>query len=110
MLVGKVIETTNEDRWATVDVEEVWTGERITAVVEIKAGPADPPGPASVASSNDRTFDEGARYRPASIAEPVPGAADDVSTAESEPSYAVAVAVGAVILGTALFVRLRARR
>ena len=62
VFVGTVIDTTNGGRWATVEVEEIWKGEDIDSVVEIKAGPADPPGPTMAASSVDRSFDEGARY------------------------------------------------
>ncbi len=56
VFVGTVMATTNADRWATVAVEEVWKGSDIPAEVEVRAGPKDPPGPMSVASSNDRTY------------------------------------------------------
>ena len=62
VFIGTVTSTTNADRWATVAVEEIWKGEDIDPVVEIKAGPADPPGPIMAASSVDRTFKEGVRY------------------------------------------------
>ena len=62
VFIGTVTATTNNDRWATVEVEEIWKGDDIDPIVEIKAGPADPPGPAGVASSADRTFEEGVRY------------------------------------------------
>lgn len=60
--IGTVTATSNHDRWATVAVEEIWKGEDLDPVVEIKAGPADPPGPGGVASSVERTFQEGVRY------------------------------------------------
>ena len=62
VFIGTVTQTTNDDRWATVEVQEVWKGEGIEAVVEVKSGPADPPGPVSPVSSTDRTFEEGVRY------------------------------------------------
>jgi len=62
LFVGTVVETTNDDRWATVEVEEVWKGGDIADVVEVRAGPPDPPGPISVAGSNDRTYRAGVRY------------------------------------------------
>lgn len=62
IFVGTVTALTNEDRWATVAVEDVWKGENIPAVLEVRAGPADPPGPMHAASSVDRTFRDGARY------------------------------------------------
>lgn len=62
VFVGTVTETTNQDRWALVAVEEIWKGEDLEPVVEIKGGPADPPGEMMAASSNERTFKEGERY------------------------------------------------
>lgn len=59
--VGTVVDTTNDDRWATVEVSEVWAGEA-GDVVEVRGGPEDPPGPMNVASSNDRAFREGETY------------------------------------------------
>ncbi len=59
--VGAVVETTNGDRWATVEVSEVWAGEA-GDVVEVRGGPKDPPGPMNVASSGDRTFRTGKTY------------------------------------------------
>lgn len=62
VFIGSVTSTTNADRWATVEVEEIWKGDGLDPVIEIKAGPADPPGPMMAASSNERTFKEGVRY------------------------------------------------
>ena len=62
VFVGTVTAVTNSDRWATVAVEEIWKGGDIDPVVEIKAGPADPPGQISAVSSVDRTFQDGERY------------------------------------------------
>ena len=62
LFVGTVTETTNRARWAIVSVEEVWKGEHIPDVVQIRAGPADPVGPEYSASSVDRDFESGRRY------------------------------------------------
>lgn len=62
VFVGTVIETTNEQRWATVEVEEVWKGEDIPSTAEVRGGPKDPPGPMNVVSSVDTSYREGARY------------------------------------------------
>lgn len=61
VFVGTVREVTNSDRWATVEVTEVWKGD-VEAQVEVKAGPEDPAGPMGVASSVDRTYDAGKTY------------------------------------------------
>lgn len=61
VFVGQVVSTTNEDRWAVVDVEEVWKGD-VPERVEVRGGPADPPGRLSVVSSVDRDFKNGRRY------------------------------------------------
>jgi hypothetical protein len=60
--VGEVVEVTNGRRWATVEVEQVWKGPALPSAVEIRAGPADPPGPLSSATSVDRTFAAGITY------------------------------------------------
>ena len=60
--MGTVTGTTNRGTWATVEVEEIWKGDGIDSIVEIKAGPADPPGPTMAMSSADRSFEEGVRY------------------------------------------------
>jgi hypothetical protein len=57
-----VVDVTTGKRWATVEVEEVWKGPELPSQVEIRAGPKDPPGPVSAASSVDRTFDREERY------------------------------------------------
>lgn len=59
--VGTVVATTNDERWATVEVSEVWAGEA-GEVVEVRGGPEDPPGPMGVASSVDRSFRDGETY------------------------------------------------
>ncbi|MGH2821368.1 MAG: hypothetical protein ACRDJ5_12015 [Actinomycetota bacterium] len=61
--VGRVLATSNEGRWATVDVLELWRGDPVPEQVHIQAGPADPILPfIGVASSTDRHFRVGARY------------------------------------------------
>ena len=62
LFVGTVTETTNRARWAIVSVDEVWKGEHIPDVVQIRAGPADPLGPSYSASSVDREYKIGRRY------------------------------------------------
>ena len=61
VFVGTVVDTSNGDRWATVRVSEVWRG-RVADHVEVRGGPADPPGPVHAASSVDRTYREGETY------------------------------------------------
>lgn len=62
VFVGRVLATTNARRWATVQVEEIWKGRGVAATVEVRGGPADPPGPANVASSVDTFYRAGRRY------------------------------------------------
>lgn len=54
--VGTVVELANGDRWATVNVEEIWHGPDLAPVVEVRAGQAG-----DAASSIDRTYSLG-RY------------------------------------------------
>jgi hypothetical protein len=54
--VGTVVELANQDRWATVNVEEIWHGPDLAPMVEVRAGPAG-----DVGSSIDRTYSLG-RY------------------------------------------------
>lgn len=61
VFVGTVTDTSNDDRWATVAVSDVWKGD-VAGVVEVRGGPADPPGPMEAASSVDRAFRDGATY------------------------------------------------
>lgn len=51
VLVGTVTDLSNESRWARVEVEEVWKGPDLPAVVVVRGGPE--PG---VWSSVDRTY------------------------------------------------------
>lgn len=62
VFTGTVIGLDNGRRWATVDVDELWTGDAIPPEVEVRAGPQDPPGPTNVGSSVERHFRMGARY------------------------------------------------
>ena len=61
VFVGTVRDVTNSGRWATVEVSEVWKGD-VEAVVEVRGGQEDPPGPSNVVSSVDRSFDGGRKY------------------------------------------------
>ncbi|MDP9334058.1 MAG: hypothetical protein M3Q30_12235 [Actinomycetota bacterium] len=63
VVVGVVTRVTNRDRWATVAVEEVWKGTWSERRVNVRAGPADPPGGTTeAASSVDRSYVLGTRY------------------------------------------------
>ena len=62
MLVGTVVGLTNEGRWATFKVEELWKGTPGSGQVEVRAGPADPLGPNQAATSVDRHYEPGGRY------------------------------------------------
>ena len=57
VFVGTVIGLANNDRWATVRVEEVWQGPDQPAEVVVRGGPAG-----DAATSVDRTFSLGTRY------------------------------------------------
>jgi hypothetical protein len=61
LFVGTVVDTTNSDRWALVDVEEVWKGTDVPPRVSIKAGPRNA-WPFMSMSSTDRHFREDTRY------------------------------------------------
>lgn len=61
VFVGTVTGTSSQGRWATVEVVDVWKGDP-SAEVEVRGGPADPPGPMMAASSVDRTYRDGETY------------------------------------------------
>lgn len=61
VFVGTVVELENMKRWATVEVVDVWSGS-VDAVVVVRAGPKDPPGPISAASDIDREYRLGQEY------------------------------------------------
>lgn len=61
VFVGTVVETANMRRWVIVEVSAVWKG-HVEPQVEVRAGPKDPPGPMSVASSGDRHYRAGETY------------------------------------------------
>lgn len=61
VFVGTVAELENADRWAIVDVIEVWSG-TVDDRVEVRGGPKDPPGPLSSATSVDRSYKLGETY------------------------------------------------
>jgi hypothetical protein len=62
VFVGTVTSLTNEDRWATFQIEDLWKGEPPANEVEVRAGPAAPGGGIDARTSVDRTFQSGARY------------------------------------------------
>lgn len=135
--VGTVTRVANQDRWATVTVEELWRGPDLPAVVEVRAGP-----PGNTASSVDRTYAAGTRYlftvtagdgalndsscssttewtadlaefRPADARPPVTSLAELPSTDADSPSLilplAAVAAVGLVVFGAVAFVAGRRR-
>jgi hypothetical protein len=57
VFVGTVTSLANNDRWATVAVEEVWDGPDLPPVVEVRGGPDG-----NAASSVDRAFTAKASY------------------------------------------------
>ena len=61
VFVGTVTELENMRRWATVEVTDVWKG-MVDDVVEVRAGPKDPPGPISTVTSIDRHYRRGREY------------------------------------------------
>jgi hypothetical protein len=61
VFVGTVVGLENMRRWATVEISDTWKGP-VEDVVEVRAGPKDPPGPISAASSVDRYYRRGVEY------------------------------------------------
>lgn len=61
VFVGTVVVVTNMRRWVTVEVSDVWKGD-VEDLVEVRAGPKDPPGPGGVATSVDRHYRLGETY------------------------------------------------
>jgi hypothetical protein len=58
VIVGTVVATANQDRMATVSLEEVWKGPALPALLTVDGGP----GGGAIASSVDRSFERGIRY------------------------------------------------
>lgn len=57
VFLGTVTGLSNNDRWATVAVEEVWKGPDLAPIVEVRGGPEG-----DMATSVDRSFSGGTRY------------------------------------------------
>ncbi|GMR02318.1 MAG: hypothetical protein BMS9Abin20_0648 [Acidimicrobiia bacterium] len=55
VFIGNVVELSNQDRTAVMQVEQVWKGPQLPDVVTVNGGPSDP----SVITSVDRTFEVG---------------------------------------------------
>ena len=55
VFVGVVVELSNGDRTAVMEVEEVWKGPELPDVVTVRGGPEDP----NIFTSVDRTFERG---------------------------------------------------
>ena len=53
VFIGVVVELSNRDRTAVMEVEQVWKGPQLPAVVTVHGGPSDP----GVITSVDRTFE-----------------------------------------------------
>lgn len=138
VFVGIVRDVTNGDRWASVEVTDVWKGD-VGSLVVVQAGPKDPPGPMGAASSVDRTYEKGEtylfvphsgrgiefqdsicsatkvyrdeldRFRPAGAFRPGGGEADTGGDGDSTmPWWAIGAAAAAVVSGAALALRRRA--
>ena len=60
VFVGTVTETSNQNRWASVNVEEIWRGPELPATVIVRGG-ADA-GAGGGISSVDRTYQAGVKY------------------------------------------------
>jgi hypothetical protein len=57
VFVGTVTETTNQNRWASVSVEEIWRGPDLAATVSVKGGSGG-----DAISSVDRSYQAGVKY------------------------------------------------
>ena len=55
VFIGVVVELSNHDRTAVMEVEQVWKGPDLPEVVTVRGGPEDP----NVVTSADRTFELG---------------------------------------------------
>jgi len=75
LFTGTVVEASNDGRWATVAVDEVWRGPDQAVRVVIRGGPE--PG---TATSVDRSFELGVRYLFFPYVEPGTGLADNSCT------------------------------
>jgi len=136
VFVGTATSLSNNDRWATVAVEEVWTGPDLAPIVEVHGGPGG-----NTASSIDRMFTARAKYlfvvsiaegqlsdnacsstmewepdlaniRPASAHPPVSATPEPDPAAPFDPASlllpgALILAAGVVVFGAALVLRRR---
>lgn len=138
VFVGRVLATTNMDRWASVGVEEIWQGPELPERVEVIGG--EGPG---VGSSVDRHYENGIRYlfaldvrggtlhdtactmtrpweadlvrlRPAAVRRPVPASPQEAETGarRAEPNLPLMTASGLLVVvgGIGLFGILRLAR
>lgn len=133
--VGTVVRLSNDGRWATVRVEEVWHGPDLAPVVEVRGGPGG-----NVASSVDRTFamtrylfaasisggtlhdnsctattewsEDLARFRPNSARVPLdaPGASEPAAPTPALPLVAVLGGIGVAVVMLFSAALLAARR
>ncbi|MCI0584391.1 MAG: hypothetical protein L0227_16140 [Chloroflexi bacterium] len=137
VLLGTVTATANNNRWATVHVEEVWAGPDQPVEVVVRGGPEG-----DVATSVDRTYMVGSRYvfgvsvvdgelqdsacsgttlaadidldamRPADVRPPLGGgtetvAADGLDLGAIGGPLAIVAVIGGLILATVLLARRR---
>lgn len=80
VFVGTVAGAANENRLATVSVEEVWKGPNLARIVTVDGGP----GGGAVASSVDRSYVVGAKYLFVLSGSDQPGLRDNVCTSTTE--------------------------
>lgn len=139
VFVGDVMETTDEGRTARFAVDEVWVGS-LGAEVVVHGGPEQPLGGPTVGTSNDRSWNEGARYlvfagvedrgltdnacsptrewddelaaaRPADASAPTGSTpTDDASTSGGGWLLPAAALGGLIVLGAAAFALMRRQR
>jgi hypothetical protein len=136
VFVGTVTALSNNNRWATVAVEEVWTGPDLAPIAEVRGGPGG-----NTASSIDRMYTARVKYlfvvsiaegqlsdnacsstmewepdlaniRPASAHPPVSATPEPDAAAPFDPASlllpgALILAAGVVVFGAALALRRR---
>jgi hypothetical protein len=80
VFVGTVTETAQGNRWANVQVEEIWRGPELEATVVVKGGPEG-----NMATSVDRHFEAGVKYLFFSYIDAEQGGLADNSCTNTQP-------------------------
>jgi hypothetical protein len=80
VFIGTVTETAQGNRWANVQVEEIWRGPDLAATVLVKGGPAG-----NMATSVDRSFEAGVKYLFFPYADAEQGGLADNSCTNTQP-------------------------